>query len=291
MTNEGHNNKLMKIAIQETLIPGRTLEERYQRVADLGIEGIELQAEGLEERLYDTALALDNAQLPVAAVNLGGRDGYLSPEMWEREAAISFMRRAMATAIDLQADQVIFVPHWGPLLMPDLTPYRSPYDLSSEMMIWLLRTVADLAYALGITLTMQPRNRYETPFMTTVAQAYHFAAKVKYNDDTPNHPYVRIAPHLFDMALEERDIAASLTHHADRIGYLHISDSNNRLPGQGLFDWEQLAETLKGLTYDGWLCLAVGARPQPTSDEARMAIYAQLPACLKRLQQAGLRAP
>ena len=55
----------------------------------------------------------------------------------------------MADAVDLEAEYVSFVPHFGATAMPDLTPYQTPLDLEKEMMIWLLRTVSDLAYAMG----------------------------------------------------------------------------------------------------------------------------------------------
>ena len=270
----------MQLAIQEHLLPGRTLTERYQYAKSLGFDGIEVWAEGLETRLYEVAEALSHAQIPVAAVNIGRRAGYLSPDLAEREAAISFMRQAMATAVDLQADHVLFVPHWGPLRTPDLTPLSNPYKLSHDLMIWLLRTVGDLAYALGVTLHMQPRHRYETDFMRTLVQAGAFCEAIK------EYPYVRIAPHLFAMALEENDPLAALQAQATRIGYVHLSDSNGGLPGQGLLNLDQLAQTLKAIEYDGWLTISAHEAYQDPVDLDRM--RDQLPDCISLLRACGL---
>ena len=109
----------------------------------------------------------------------------------------------------------------------------SAEELASELMVWLLRTVSDLAMALGTKLHMQPRHRYDTEFLNKLEQA------VKFSDEIKENPQIRIAPCTFDMALEESDIAGLLKQHAKRIGYLYLSDSNGRLAGQGLLDWAQ----------------------------------------------------
>ena len=271
----------MKLAIQEDMLPARTDAERYQLAQDLGFDGIELWADGLDKRLMDVAMALNETELEVASVHLGHMDGYLSPDISVREEAISRMRQAMATAVDLQSPNVVFVPHWGALDTPDLTPHRSAEEISSDLMIWLLRTVSDLAYALGTTLQMQPRHRYHTQFMNTMAQA------VKFSDAIKDNPHIRIAPSLFDMALEENDVLDSLTQHGKRIGYLYLADSNGRLPGQGLYDWGKVAEAIQASDYAGWLCISAG-KPI-TNPKEQYAYYDALPACLEMLRTVGLR--
>lgn len=270
----------MKLAIQADILPGKTEVERYQLAQDLGFDGIELWAENLDERLMDVAMALNERDLEVASLHLGAVDGYLSPDITTREAAIGYMRHAMATAVDLQCHNVVFVPHWGKLTVPDLTPHRSAEEIASDLMIWLLRTVSDLAYALGTTLHMQPRHRYLTEFMNTMVQA------VKFSDAIKDNPHVRIAPHLFDMALEEDDVAAMLRLHGKRLGYLYLADSNGRLPGQGLYDWAKIAEAIQASDYEGWLCISAG---RPITDPTEQyAIVDALPECLRMLKNIGL---
>ena len=234
----------------------------------------------LEDRLMDVAMALNELDLEVASVHLGKMDGYLSPDIDTRESAISAMREAMATTVDLQSPNVVFVPHWGDLITPDLTPHRSAEELAGDLMIWLLRTVSDLAYALGTTLHMQPRHRYHTAFLNTLPQA------VKFSDAIKDNPHIRIAPHLFDMALEEDNVYDLLKQHGKRIGYLYLADSNGRLPGQGLYNWEKIAAAIKDSDYEGWLCLSTG-KPITNSDE-QYAIYDALPASINLLKSVGL---
>jgi sugar phosphate isomerase/epimerase len=280
----------MKLAIHEAMLPGRSLQERYQHAKNLGFDGIELFADGLENRLMDVAMALNKVELSVASVHLGKMDGYLSPDLQTRDRAISNMRQAMATAIDLMAEHVIFVPQWGSLPTPDMTPYRSAEELASELMIWLLRTVSDLAYALGCVLHIQPRNRYETDFLNTVPQASKFLDEIqmKREQGKVDNPYVKIAPNTFDMAMGEDNVIESLKQHGHRLGYLYLSDSNGRLPSQGLLDYSAIANALKITNYNGWLCLSVNPLPKNPADDAYPILDA-LPDTIKLLEKVGLR--
>lgn len=238
----------MPIAVQEHLLPGRSIMDKWTSARALGLDGIEVEAKDLTARVPEMAAAVMETGVRVAAVNLGWRDGYLSPEREEREAAISAMRQAMADAVDLNAAHVLFVPHFGPTRMPDLTPYRAPVELDAEMMIWLLRTVSDLAYAMDIELDMLPVNHYETYFMTRLEHAVRFRRKIK------DHAHVKIAANLYHTALEEADWLGALREHLPHIGYIQVSDHNCRLPGQGMMDFGALAAALGD--YSGWLTCA-----------------------------------
>jgi sugar phosphate isomerase/epimerase len=264
-----------KLAIQEDMLPGRTVHERLSNAKRLNLSGVEFWADEVTERVPEIASALEQTGLSACGINLGRIDGYLSPDLQTREQAIGAMRQAMADAVDLNAEYVSFVPLFGTSLMPDLTPYRTPIDLEKEMMIWLLRTVSDLAYAIGTQLLMQPINHYETHFMNRVEQAKYFRKKIK------DHDHVKIAPNLFHMALEEDDINATLQVHQEDIGVIYLADSNRRLPGHGLIPFNSLGKTLKTMNYDGWLVLECGT-PQHNHDLAYL-YYDALPTCIEMM--------
>lgn len=264
----------MPLAIQETLLPGNTLLEKLKNARSLGFEGVEFPADGLGDRVPQIVEGLQQTGLRPSAVNLGRRDGYIAPELNVREAAISALREAMADSVDIGAHRVIFVPHFGAPRMPDLTPYRAPVELAGEMMIWLLRGMSDLAYAIGIELDMQPRNRDDTYFMNRLEHAVFFRQKIK------DHPHVMIAPHLFHMAGEESDPVQTLRKHAAHIAYLHLADSNGGLPGTGDLDFEAIANVLRENEYAGWVTLA--GETGGTGD-----VMAALSACVERLRRAG----
>lgn len=242
----------MKFAVQEHMLHGRHIVDKLAHARQIGVVGIEFFAAGLTDRVPEIGAAMEGSGIRASAVNLGRMDGYLSPVLAEREMAISAMRQAMADAVDLGAEHVVFVPHFGAPRMPDLTPYRSPLELESEMMIWLLRTVSDLAYAIGVELDMLPVNHYESHFMNRVEQAAFYRHKIK------DHFHVKIAANVFHMAMEDWDITRALREHGQHIGYVYLSDSNCRLPGQGMTDFAAVAAALRDINYTGWLILSCG---------------------------------
>jgi sugar phosphate isomerase/epimerase len=239
----------MKIAVQEDMLPGRTLHDKLFYARDIGVQGVEFQSFGLTERVPQIVEALHTAGLAASAVNMGRRDGFLYPERSERERAIGEMRQAMADAVDMGASAVVFMPHYGSSKQPDLTPFKSPVEIEIELFIWLLRTVEDLAYAIGVELYMQPVNRYESHFLNRLEQAIRFRREIK------DHPHVKIAANLFHMALEEANPIQSLREALPDIGQIYFSDSNHRLPGQGLLDFSGVMAMLKEGSYTGWLTL------------------------------------
>lgn len=269
-----------KLAIQEDMLPGRTIHERLSNAKRLNLSGVEFWADDVTERVPDIANALAEHGLSACGINLGRIDGYLSPDLQTRERAIGAMRQAMADAVDLNAEYVSFVPLFGTTSMPDLTPYRTPIDLEKEMMIWLLRTVSDLAYAIGTQLLMQPINHYESYFMNRIEQAKFFRHKIK------DHEHVKIAANLFHMALEEENIHATLETHQEDLGVIYLADSNRRLPGQGLIPFEAFGNTLKTINYDGWLVLECGT-PQHNQATAYQ-YYDAVPACCELLKTCGV---
>jgi sugar phosphate isomerase/epimerase len=271
----------MKYAIQEDMLSGRTLRARLRHARELGVEGVEFWADGLTPRVPEVAAALAESGLSASAVNLGRIDGFLYPDARTRDRAVSAMRQAFADALDIGAAGVTFVPHLGANQQPDLTPFKTPIEIEYELMVWLLRGVSDLAYAIGVDLYMQPVNRYETHFMNRVEQAVHFRRQIK------DHPHVKIAANLFHMALEETNavdsLRAALQAEANDIGMIYLADSNRRLPGQGLLDFKAVMGVLRDCGYQGWLTLECGTPGQ--NHERANAFADALPTCLTWLKQ------
>ncbi len=268
----------MRIAIQEDMLPGRTLLEKFERAKALGFDGIEFWAKGLSDRIEEAMTALDRCGLVASGVNFGRQSSMLSADPAERERALEELRSAIMCAMDLGAEGVGFVPaFFGPAL-PDLSPLMSSEQLEAELLIAHLRTLEDYANAMNVTLFIEPINRYETHFLNRVEQAAALARR-------RNHPRIQVVADLFHMALEEEDIPAAIRAHADVIGYVHLADSNRRLPGQGFTPFAQAAAALNEIGYSGWAALECG---DPGDNAARAHTYAlELPDCVAYLKDAG----
>ncbi len=269
----------MRLAIQEDMLPGKTTLERFQNAHTLGFTGVEVWGKGLTPRVPELAEASAHTSLAVSAVNHGRQGRLLDPDRAERERALAAFRQSVVDGVDLGAAGVILVPHFAEATLPDLTPYKSVVQLEYEMLHNHLRTLSDYVYAIGIDLYIEPINRYETHFLNTLADAIKVRRKIK------DHPHVKLNADLFHMAMEEQNSLQALRDYATDIGYIHLSDSNRRLPGQGMIDFEALGAVLKDTGYNGWLALECG-NPGQNAEYANQ-FMADLPASLGYLRQAG----
>ncbi len=270
----------MRLAIQEDMLPGKTALERFQQAKALGFAGMEVWASGLTPRVPELVDAIEETGIVIAAVNHGRQGRLLDPDIDERERGLADFRQSVVNGVDLGATAVILVPHFAEPTLPDLTPYKSVVQLEYEMLHNHLRTLSDYVYAIGIDLYIEPVNRYETHFINTLADAARVRRRIK------DHPHIKIAADLFHMAMEERNLVQSIRDHAADLGYVHLADSNRRLPGQGMLDFLAVASALKDAHFTGWVTLECGSPGHNAEFAAHY--WAELPESLLLLRQAGL---
>jgi sugar phosphate isomerase/epimerase len=269
----------MRLAIQEDMLPGETPLEKCEQAKALGFQGIEYWGAGLTARVPDIVAAIQRTGVVAAAVNYGTQGQLINADRPSREAALAAFRACVVNAVDLHAAGVILIPHLGAPAVPDLTPYKSLAQLEFELLHNHLRTLSDYVYAIGVDLYIEPVNRYESQFINTLADAIRVRRKIK------DHPHVKVAVDLFHAALEESDLVDGLRAYAADIGYIHVADSNRRLPGRGLIDFAAVGRTLTEISYNGWVTLACG-QPGHNAEFAKQ-ILNELPACIEVMRQAG----
>ncbi len=267
----------MPIAIQEDMLTGSTMLEKFEHARALGAAGIEFWGAGLVETVPQIVEAMLATGVRAASVNHGRQSELLSPDPAERERALAQLRQSITCACDLGAAGVVFVPHFNAPILPDLSPWMTAAELEVELLYTHLRTLSDFADAMGVELYVEPINRYETHLLNRLEQAAAVTRRLK-------HPRVKIVADLFHMALEETDVAAAIRAHGDCIGHVHLADSNRRLPGAGTTDFAAAAAALKEIGYTGWAAYECGSSSR--NDPA--AFRDSLPASLDYLQKAGL---
>lgn len=268
----------MKLAIQEDMLAGRSLLEKFERAAALGFDGIEFWARDITRQMDEAVPALERAGLVAAGVNFGRQADLLDASVIERDTALEQLRQAIMDASDIGSVGVSFVPHFFGPTVPDLSPLMDADQVQSELLNAHLRTLEDYANAMGVSLYIEPLNRYETSFLNRLDQASVIARRRA-------HPRIRITADVFHMALEEDDLAAAITANADTIGYVHLADHNRRLPGLGFLPFARVAAALRQIGYDGWAALECD---EPGDNAKRADAYAlHLPACVAFLREAG----
>lgn len=110
----------------------------------------------------------------------------------------------------------------------------------------------------GVSLLIEPINRYETDLLTTVEEALAFIEEF-------GAERLGVLADTFHMNIEEASIEASLRAAGGRLRHVHVADSNRRAPGWGHLDFAAVLATLRAMGYRGWLSAEVLPYPDPTS--------------------------
>jgi D-psicose/D-tagatose/L-ribulose 3-epimerase len=133
---------------------------------------------------------------------------------------------------------------------------------------------------LGVTLCLEPLNRFETYFLNTLEDTAQLVEDI-------GAPNVRIHFDTFHANIEERNPAAALRSTAKLVGHVHISENDRGIPGTGHNDWRGVLLALKETGYSGWLTIESFAQPEPEL-AAAAAIWRDLAPSGDELARRGL---
>lgn len=256
------------VAIQEDMLPGPTLADRFDQAADLGVQGIEFWSRTLAGQAGEIERLSGRAGVVAASVNHGRRARFLDPDPQERERAMAELEQAIGLAGRIGAAGVVYVPHFFGPLLPDLAPYKSAVELERGLLSAQIELLLEEVERAGIQLWVEPVNRYETHLLVRLRDAASVVAPFP-------HPQLGIVADLFHMALDEPDIPAAIRANAEHIGHVHLADSNRRLPGQGATDFAAALNALDAIEYQGWMAFECG---NPGDNSPRAQTYlAELP--------------
>lgn len=144
-----------------------------------------------------------------------------------------------------------------------------------------LQFAAQHARTLGVTVCLEPLNRFETYFLNTLSDAARLICDVGESN-------VRIHFDTFHANIEEKHPADSLRAVAKQLGHVHISENDRGIPGTGHNEWKGIFKALREIGYDGWMTIESFAQPEPEL-AAAAAIWRDLAPSGDQLAGEGLR--
>jgi D-psicose/D-tagatose/L-ribulose 3-epimerase len=100
----------------------------------------------------------------------------------------------------------------------------------------------------GVTLALEPLNRFETFFLNTAADAAALAGEV-------NHPHVGVLIDTFHSNIEEKDVAQAYRTAGPHLRHVHTCENDRGTPGSGHVEWDDVFTALRDVRYDGWLTI------------------------------------
>ncbi len=128
-----------------------------------------------------------------------------------------------------------------------------------ETAVEATKSLAELAAAHGVGLTVESINRYETNFLNTVAETLEFIERV-------GSPNVGLLADTFHMNIEEASMVDPLRRAGQRLHHVHLVDSNRRAPGLGHLDFASIIAALDEIGYSGFVSAEI--LPLPDDETA-----------------------
>lgn len=260
----------MKLSIQQTLLVGKTLKEKFERAAAFGFDGVELAAWGFAGPMYESAdeiaAAMAATGVKISSCCSMGSDDFVHPDSAERQARLDRLVRMLDFAGEVGAAGVVALPIRPPVHLPDLSPLSDERALITGLAVAMLKEALSRSKAGSAAVFLEPLNRYEAYYLRTLSDAVALAKTVE-------DSRAMILADLFHMNIEEADIAASIRAAGRWIGHVHLADSNRLLPGHGHIDFAAAFGALRTIGYDGWLALECGVPGDPNETLPAAATY------------------
>ncbi|MGV3600326.1 MAG: sugar phosphate isomerase/epimerase family protein [Dyadobacter fermentans] len=132
-----------------------------------------------------------------------------------------------------------------------------------EWCVDILKEVSQIAGDCGVTLGLEPLNRFETDMVNTVDQALSIVDEV-------GNPNLKIVLDTFHSNIEEKDIPATIRKIGkDLLCHVQGNESDRGTPGTGHLEWQGIQEALTDIGYDG--AVVIETFGQPSKELARAA--------------------
>ncbi|HYO30347.1 MAG TPA: sugar phosphate isomerase/epimerase family protein [Thermomicrobiales bacterium] len=139
----------------------------------------------------------------------------------------------------------------GPLYTPvGDTPMWSASERSAALgrLVENLKPLADYAGERGVTLAVEPLNRFETSVLNTAEQTMEVVSRV-------DHPALGVLLDSFHMNVEEKDQAAAIRLVGSKLAHFHACGNDRGAPGQDHIAWDTIRDALREVGYQGALVI------------------------------------
>ena len=161
-----------------------------------------------------------------------------------RAKGVDYLKKCVKATFDIGATNfsgVIYSKHVRQLKS---RPGKHEYTWSADC----LREVADYANDLGITVGLEPVNRYETFLVNTCEQALMLK-------DMIDRDNIKIHLDTYHMNIEEKSFYEATKMAGDNLMHYHLCENDRGIPGTGLVNWDDIFKALAEIKYTGYAAL------------------------------------
>jgi D-psicose/D-tagatose/L-ribulose 3-epimerase len=219
--------------------------EVLPRLRELGFDGCEIPL--LAEQLAGIDLdglrrALDELGLfRIAGTGIPESLSTVSEDPVVRRRGLDFLKSCVEAAARLGAE-LLTGALYGPFGTRSAAGGRTPEQRRRS--VEALRELCAFAQERGVTLGLEPLNRYEHYFVNTAAEAAALARDV-------GAPNLRVHLDTYHMNIEEKSFRGAVREAGGLLAHVHASENDRGTPGTGLVDWDGLFRGLAETGYRG----------------------------------------
>jgi sugar phosphate isomerase/epimerase len=228
---------------------GEEIDRSVERVAAFGYDAIELVGEPGQydgPRVRELAADAGIAVSSISSMYTADRD-LCHPDPSRRRQAVGYVRAVADLAAEVGAATIIVAPS----AVMKTAPLAPPAD-EWEWAIESIREGGEYAASVGVDVSLEPWNRYETYFLNRLEQAIELWRATGLENGG-------VMGDTFHMNIEEASIPDALRAARGLLNHVHLADSNRAVAGRGHTDFRPILRALADIDYGGYLSFEVMA--------------------------------
>jgi len=217
-----------------------------RKAKSMGFDGVEVPMGDLEAiNIEKTLKELKKQEMGfLGSVALSLDHDLTSDDEETRRRGIEWMKRCVRVTSELGGDTlsgVIYIA-WGKITG------RSRTEEEWQRSVEALREISRFAQEFGVTLGIEPINRFETYFLNTASDAVKLAKDV-------GEKNVKVHLDTFHMNIEEKNFYDPIKQTGDLLWHMHCCENDRGVPGTGHVNWDEVFQALSEINYDRWLVI------------------------------------
>jgi D-psicose/D-tagatose/L-ribulose 3-epimerase len=235
----------LKYAVHAYAWTGRWSNETLHlvdRAKDLGFDMIEIPL--MEVEFVDPVAIrkrLDEVGLDVCTSTACSESSDITADdETGRQRGVNYLKRCIKATADMGASVFTGVTYSALGRKIAHMPDESHWERAAKG----LKQAARYAQDLGVTVGIEPVNRYETFLVNTCDQAFRLREMI-------GEPNVALHLDAYHMNIEEAGFYEPTRKAAPYLCHYHLSESHRGTPGTGVVDWEGIYRALAQAGYKG----------------------------------------
>lgn len=218
------------------------------KAKSLGFDLVEIPIEGENDIDYKKAAEAyqkNGLKCSICGVMGAGRDPSHEDQAIQK-GGVSYLKHLIDAAVIMKA-QAIVGPHYAAVGRQwQATPDQRKRDL--ERCARNLKEVARYAEDKGVTLALEPLNRFETSFINLTEQAIELMRMI-------DSPRVKLMMDTFHANIEEKSLGKAIEAAGSNLVHVHANENDRGTPGTGHVAWNEIGAALKKVKFDGALVI------------------------------------